>query len=99
MGRSTKEKNIDELSATVSVALPEKTIEFPDGRTVTLNSVALALADDAVADWVDLEIGVGVRFTANLGSRMAIFPPIEVRELSTGTIVVVVRVREGRLIQ
>jgi hypothetical protein len=88
-------KRIDELAASVNLALPEKRIDFGDGRVATVKSISLPLAESAAVDWQQIANGTKVKFSALVGAGESPFPPIEVVNLRSGKTIVTIRLSEG----
>lgn len=88
-------KQIDELAPSVNLALPEKHIDFGDGRVAILKSISLPLAESAVADWQQIAEGTKVKFSALVGAGESPFPPVEVTNLRSGRTIVMIRLSEG----
>ncbi|TWT47795.1 hypothetical protein [Botrimarina hoheduenensis] len=92
-------KQIDELAPSVNLALPEKHIDFGDGRVAMLKSVSLPLADSAIAGWQQIAEGTMVKFSAMVGAGVSPFPPVEVTNLRSGKTIVMIRLSEGAIVR
>jgi hypothetical protein len=91
-----EQKNLDHLSPSVSIDIPEKQVDIGEGRIVTLRGLSLPVAEQAIGDWNSLENGIPVTFTATLGSGGSPFAPIEVMGLRSGRYIIMIRLTDAK---
>jgi hypothetical protein len=92
------EKSIDELSPQVVISLPPIELAFGRRRPEILDGVCLPIARQSITAWDAIKIGTSVTFTAKLVGGAPVFSPIEVKQLSTGRMIVMIRLKDGELV-
>jgi hypothetical protein len=90
------ERSIDDLAPCVAIALPAAETDLGDLGSVQVGEQSLPVARDSVSDWQALPIGTWVSFSATLGTPIQGFPPFEVIRLSSGRVLVMIRLKNGR---
>lgn len=90
-------KTLNGLAPSVAIQLPTSTIKIAD-QQVTLNSVSVPLADSTLSDWIDVEEGSTVKFSATFGEGNTPFLPVEILELPSGKTALMIRLSDGSLV-
>jgi hypothetical protein len=90
-----KEKWLDDLAPMVTIGLAEAEIQLKDSVSVPITELSVPVARDAVSNWQGIPVGTCVSFTAILGGS-SIFSPVEVKKLSTGRTLLMIRLSDGR---
>jgi hypothetical protein len=90
------EKDLNELAPAVTIDLPERFMDLGGGRSTTLGGFSLLVAHEAISAWRALPIGGQVKFSARLGSKQSTFTPIGVQRFSSGRVLILVRLADGR---
>jgi hypothetical protein len=91
------DKNIDPPPPMVEITFGEKTIDFGNGRSTTIDGISLALARENVSAWRPISLGSQVTFTAWFGAGGSPFSPISVKHLKTGESVILIGLSNGKL--
>lgn len=84
--------DIDELSATVNVALPRRTVALANGETIMLDGLTLAIAENSESVWQGFEPGDEVMFDGKFGEPKSPFTCVEVRALRGGGNIIMIRI-------
>ena len=91
------EKHLNGLAPSVGITMAQTQVDLGARGIAAFAGLNLPIAEDSARDWEQLIIGSRVKFTAHLvGAGTSMFPPIEIKTLSTGRIILDVRVTGGR---
>lgn len=90
------EKTLDELAPIVTIRMPTGAVDLGNLGVADVRDQSVACARDSITKWDAIPIGAPTSFTATFRSKDAIFPPVEVKQLTTGRIVVFVGLTDGR---
>jgi hypothetical protein len=80
---------------TVRVRCPKAGVDLGGSRIAEFAGLTMPVDDRSIADWNRLEVGINTTFTANLGSRMQIFPAVEVSQLPSGRVLLSINVSDA----
>ena len=92
------EKNLSEPAPSVEIDTAEVSLDLGGGRTASLSGFALPVADREVESWNSVPLGAEVHFEAQFVSSSIPFAAVEVKTLSSGRTLVMLRLTDGRLI-
>jgi hypothetical protein len=79
----------------VTVTLPTQCLKDGNGTEALLDGLVLAVDAENESKWDHVKVGDNISFVATFDDKSAIFPPIEVKTLSTGKSTVSIRVRNS----
>lgn len=90
------EKSLDELAPIVTIRMPTVAINLGELGVVDIRDQSVPCAQDSVSQWAAIPLGASTRFTAAFRPKKAVFPPVEVKQLTSGRVVVFVGLTDGR---
>lgn len=90
------EKALDELAPIVTIRMPTGAIDLGNLGVADVSDQSVPCARDSVTKWDAIPIGAPTSFTAIFRPKDAIFPPVEVKQLTSGRVVVFVGLTDGR---
>ncbi|MFO1044792.1 MAG: hypothetical protein U0941_23720 [Planctomycetaceae bacterium] len=90
------DKSLDELAPIVTIKMPTGDINLGGLGVADVSNQSVPCARDSVAKWDAIPIGAPTTFTAVFRPKNAIFPPVEVKQLTSGRVVVFVGLTDGR---
>ncbi len=90
------EKSLDELAPIVTIRMPTGAIDLGNLGVADVSDQSVPCARDSVARWDAIPIGAPTSFTAIFRPEDAMFPPVEVKQLTSGRVVVFVGLTDGR---
>lgn len=82
--------------AMVTLDMTPANLDFGSERSSSLDYVVLTPAADSIESWKALDIGSPVRFSAILGSKLSVFPAVEVSFYESGKTGVFISLIEAR---
>lgn len=87
--------DLDTSVSVVTVTLPTQCVRIGNGTEVLLDGLVLAVNPENESKWDHVKVGDNITFVATFDDKSAIFPPIELKTLSTGKSIVSIRLRNS----
>ena len=94
-GKLESKLRLDDDAPLVSISLPQRTIQFPDGIEVVIDGFGLPVASDSLTFWREIVEGSNLTFSASFLGEGA-FPPVEITELPSGRRLLMLRLWNGK---
>lgn len=90
------DKSLDELAPIVTIRMPVVAIDIDGLGLIDVHDQCVSCDRASVSEWDEIPLGARLSFTAVFPPKDAIFPPLEVKKLSSGRVLLFVRLNQGR---